>query len=116
MMAHPDETLEEVNKKIVELKVDSVKDRLLENIYNYFVEKGYRFALGKTLEPTTKFKIEGKDFVPRTVPIILGKNETGSDNYTDIKFCESLDEILKAGKSVLNELIIFSMDLLVDEN
>lgn len=115
MMAHPDEIVDEINKKVVDLKLNSVKDKLIENIYQYFVEKGYRFAIGKTVEIATRFKIEGKDFVPQTVAIILTKGEVPSNNYTDIKFCESLDEIIEAGKTILNELIIFSMDLLVDE-
>lgn len=105
----------DVSNEMENLKISSIKDELLKNIYQYFTEKGYRFATGKTVEPVSKFEIVGKPFIPTLTALILKKDEEPPSDYTDIKYCESLDEILAAGVKMRNELIIFTLDCLAEE-
>lgn len=93
----------------------NTKETLLNFIFQYFTEKGYLFFVGTTTEPEKSFKIEGKPFVPKLKAIILKSNEDFPKEYTDIKSCKSLEEILVLGKDIRNELIYFTLDLLVDD-
>ena len=93
----------------------SVKNKLLKNIFEYFTEKGYRFAIGQTVEPISGFEIEGKPFKPTPTALILEVYEKPSSDYTDVKYYDSLEEIIATGVSFRNELIIFAMDRLTEE-
>jgi hypothetical protein len=110
--SNPENICPELMNEMTDLRI-SMKDELLINIFRYFNEKGYRFAIGETVEPVTTFEVIGKPFVPTITALILEKNETPSSDYTNVKFCESLDEILAAGKKMRNELIMFTLDYLV---
>lgn len=96
-------------------QVSACKDILLKYIYQYFTEKQYRFAIGKTIEPKSTFEVIGKPFVPTTTALILEKDEEPSADYTDITYCEDLEEILSYGRKIRNELIIFTLDRLTEE-
>ena len=90
---------------------------LLKNLYQYFTDKGYRFCIGKTVEPETKYEIIGKPFVSRRVAIILEKDEEADPTrHADVVECSSLEEIISAGKEIRNELIYFAADCLAEED
>lgn len=105
-----------LSNEMENLKLSTTKDELLKNVYQYFTEKGYRFAIGNTVEPVSKFEIVGKPFVPTPTALILEKEEEPSSDYTDIKYCQSLEEVLAAGVKMRNELIIFTLDRLTEES
>ena len=107
--------MDEVETKITNLNI-SVKDTLLESIYQYYTEKGYRFAIGDTVEPVDGFKILGKPFVPTPTALILDFDEEPTDDYTNIRYLNSIKEITAAGRKFLNELIIFTLDTLCEDN
>lgn len=93
----------------------NTKEQLLRHIFQYFTEKNYWFMVGTTREPENSFEIKGKPFVPKTRAIILTPDDDIPKEYTDIKPCESLEKILAEGKEIRNELIYFTLDLLVDD-
>lgn len=105
--------MEDLSVNLKQLSVSSTETELLNKLYQYFTEKGYRLGIGKSVPTSTRYEITGKTFPEETsVPVIVHKNGVIPDRYKDVVFCNSLEEIIESGLDFRNEFIIFTAELL----